>query len=72
MAAHTLKGLIARIRALEKAAVGLLAHGKAKGKTKASAKSRTEAPAKPKAEAPTKAKAKSQRHYGSETTSGQG
>ena len=61
MAAPTLKGLIARIRALEKAAVGLLAHGKAeaKGKTKASAKSRTEAPAKPKAEAPTKAKAKS-------------
>ena len=61
MAAPTLKNLIARIRALEKAAVGLLAQGKAeaKGKTKASAKSRAEAPAKSKAEAPTKSKAKS-------------
>ena len=56
-----LKNLIARIRALEKAAVGLLAQGKAeaKGKTKTSAKSKADAPATSKAEAPTNSKAKS-------------
>ena len=60
MAAPTLKHLIARIRAPEKAAVGLLAQGKAqeKEKTKASAKSKAEAPAKSKAEAPIKSQAK--------------
>ena len=60
MAAPTLKHLIARIRALEKAAVGLLAQGKAEAKESLRLPpNQGQAPATSKAEAPTNCKAKS-------------
>jgi hypothetical protein len=60
MAVPTLKDLIARIQALEKAAVRLLAQGKpeAKGRATAPAKSKAEAPGKSKAAASTKSPSK--------------